>query len=173
VLLRVSDLEQRLRAVEDRLAIGELVARYGHAVDDRDFETLGRLFASDAFVEHALGRSTGRAAVLDFYRERLGGFGPTYHYPHSLVVELLSADEASGVVAAHAELAIGGETVVAGFRYHDRYVREDGAWRFRERVIRFLYVVPLAELPRALGEELRKRWPGTEPAPADLPPRAV
>ena len=32
-----------------------------------------------------------------------------------------------------------------------------------------LYAAPLAELPDVLAGTLRRRWPGTEPAPADIP----
>ena len=46
---------------------------------------------------------------------------------------------------------------------------QDGAWRFRSRRQQFLYVLPLKDLPSSLGDSLRKRWPGTAPARAELP----
>lgn len=44
---RPADLEARLRAVEDRLAIIDLLSRYGPAVDSLDGETLAELWAED------------------------------------------------------------------------------------------------------------------------------
>ena len=165
----ILDLSRRLRRLEDRQELADLIARYGIAVDDRDMNTLGDLFSRSATVQHSQGRSTGRDAVIAFYRGRLSQFGPTYHYPHTQTIDFLSDEEATGVVAAHAEMAIGKEAVMAAIRYMDRYVREDGRWKFLERGLRFLYVLPLQELPRFLSERLRKRWPGTTPAEADLP----
>lgn len=163
------DLKRRLRRVEDRIELSDLVARYGVAVDDRDYDGLAGLYARDCVFEHATGRSEGRDAVIAYYRERGDYFGPTYHIPHSQTVEFQSDDEATGVVAAHAELTIDGRAFVVAIRYSDRYVREDGTWRFRERATRFLYALPLDELPASMDDELRVRWPGTEPKHADLP----
>lgn len=165
----IHDLSHRIRRLEDRQELTDLVARYSVAVDDRDMNALGDLFSNKATVQHSQGLSTGREAVIAFYRERLSQFGPTYHYPHTQTVDLVSDNEATGIVTAHAEMAIGKETVIAALRYLDRYVREDGQWKFLERVIRFLYVLPLRELPAHLSEPLRKRWPGTAPAEVELP----
>ena len=84
-------------------------------------------------------------------------------------MEFTGGDTATGLVTAHAELAIGDETYTIALRYVDAYVREDRTWCFRERQVQQLYAVPLAQLPSALAESNRKRWPGTDPAPADLP----
>lgn len=107
--------------------------------------------------------------MIACYRLRLFRFTTTYHYPHSHAVVFAGEDEASGVVTAHAELAIDGETVWIGLRYNDEYVREEGRWRFKARRQEFVYVLPLSELPTGLGDRLRRRWPGTEPAPVELP----
>ena len=163
-----TDLEARIRNLEDRVELGDLIARYGRYVDDRDYEALGTLYSHDAVFDTVGGPKTGHQAVLDYYRERLALFGPTYHYPHTQEITFTSADQAEGLVCAHAELAIDGEAVWVAIRYDDRYVREDGRWLFRERAVNFLYVMRLSELPHTMGHELRKRWPGTDPEPADL-----
>ena len=59
-------------------------------------------------------------------------------------------------------------TVMAKMRYHDRYVREQGAWRFAERRLRFWYMQPLEDLQVGLSGSLRRRWPG-EPMATQLP----
>lgn len=163
-----NDTEARLQRLEDRSELADLLSSYGRLVDDRDFAGLAELFTSDAEFESAQGRSSGKQAVIDYYRERTAQFGPTYHYPHSQEISWTGPDAATGVVCAHAELAIGADTVWIALRYHDRYRREDQRWRFAERAVRFLYVQRLADLPTGMSEHLRVRWPGTDPLPAHL-----
>ena len=151
--------------------VTELLSRlpYGRVLDDRDFEAVGELYTEDAVFDTLAGRMVGRQGVVDYYRERVTPFGPTYHYPHSLELHLHDDRNASGIVAAHAELAIDGETVWIALRYHDTYRRDD-RWRFYERQVRLLYVSKLSELPEVMAQELRVRWPGTDPQSATVGP---
>jgi hypothetical protein len=168
----MTDLEQRIARLEAREEIRNLVTDYSIAVDDRDVSTIGRLFATDGVFAHADGSlvNEGSAAIVDFYSERLGEMGPTYHYPHSHRIDFADDDNASGVVLAHAELAFGGVTNYTGLRYLDRYRCTDGVWQFAERRIKFLFFMPLADFVTAgLGEADRKRYPGQPPEATDLP----
>ena len=57
-------LEERLRAVEDHLAICQLVSGYGYAVDGRAKDALGRLYAEDGVYAVAdTGSFEGREAI--------------------------------------------------------------------------------------------------------------
>lgn len=165
----MSELEGRIQALEDRWGLQDLVARYALSVDERDWDAVGEMYATDCVFDSVEGRFRGRQAVVNYYRQRTSQFGATYHYPHSQTVSITGPDAATGTVAAHAELAIGDQTVMVALRYQDQYVREDGAWRFQERVVQQLYAMPLADLLTGLAERDRKRWPGTPAAPADLP----
>ena len=165
----VEELRHIILRLEARQQLSDLAANYCMVVDDRDIEALADLYTSDAELEAAAGKAAGREAIIAYYRERLSLFGPTYHYPHSQTVEFLGEDEATGIVNAHAELAIDGSMFIIALRYLDKYGREGGQWKFRERTIQTLYAVPLTELPDAFGSPLRKRWPGTEPEPCELP----
>jgi hypothetical protein len=165
------DLEARVRRLEDRLAISELVARYGILLDNREYSAVGELFTEDARFWQHVGDTDARTrrGIVAFYRERLGHSGPSYHYPHSQVVTFEGDDAATGVVAAHAEMGIEGRMILVGLRYHDRYERGgDGRWRFAERETWFHYFMPADELPSRYSDEIRRTWPG-QPLPADLP----
>ena len=164
----VEALKQRVRALEDRAEITELVARYGRAVDDRDWDALAEQYTPDAVFDSAGGRSQGIDAIVEYYKDRTSAYVASYHYPHSHEIELLGTDRARGLVCAHAELTIEGETVLVALRYHDDYRRVDERWRFYERVTKMLYVLKLSELPTGLAQRLRVRWPGLQPAPADV-----
>jgi hypothetical protein len=165
----MSGVEERLRRVEDRIELSDLVATYGQVVDDRDPDGMRACYAKDSVFDTVTGRIEGREAIVDYYLERLRIQGPSFHVPHSQTVEFTGPDEASGVVTAHAELGTPDGTFWVALRYHDRYIREDGRWRFRERVVKQLYAMPLRELVTDLNADKRVRWAGTEPAVADIP----
>lgn len=162
-------LESRITQLEDRAELQELVAVYGRRIDDRDIEGIADLYTADAVFDSTDGPISGRGPVLDYYRRQLDRYGMTYHYPHSHTIEFTGPDTATGVVSAHAELAIGPTPFVVALRYVDSYRREEGRWRFVSRRALQLYAAPLAELPDVLAGRLRKRWPGTEPIEADIP----
>jgi hypothetical protein len=167
-------LEHRLRRVEDRLAIGELVSIYGILLDNREYEAVGELYTEGGRFWHHVGPTDirTRQGIVDFYRQRLARAGPTYHYHHGHVVTFDQSDgatRATGILSAHAELGIEGRMVFVGLRYHDAYVEgDDGRWRFSERENRFHYFMPADEVPKRYCDEIRRTWPG-EPLPADVP----
>ena len=164
----IAELKSRLKKLEDREEIRALVARYGRAVDDRDWESLANQYTPDAVFDSAAGRSVGTDAIIDYYEERTKAYVASYHYPHSHEITFIDDHTATGLVCAHAELTIEGETVFVALRYHDDYRRVDGAWRFHERETRILYVLKLSELPAGLADRMRIRWPGIDPQPAQI-----
>jgi len=161
----LASLAALLRRVEARQQLGELVARYGMAVDDRDFDALALMFAPDGEF-HGV---KGREAIVAFYRARTATFTTSSHYAHTWHFDRVDDNEASGVVNAHAELCIDGRTVRIALRYLDTYVRGEGGWMFAARRILFRYVLPFDEVALGTGDTLRVRWPGQAPQPADLP----
>ena len=166
-------LSERVARLEAREEIRDLIARYGMAVDDRDVESLADMFTSDARFGLADGMvaNQGRQAVIDFYTERMAAFGPTYHYPHSQVIEFDPdrPGHATGMVNAHAELALDGRTLVTALRYFDEYRVEEGCWRFVERKVAMIYYMDMADLvDGGLTEPDRKRYFGTV-GPSELP----
>jgi uncharacterized protein (TIGR02246 family) len=165
-----ASLEARVRAIEDRIAIGELVSAYCLAIDERDLDRFLSLFTDDAALRHEDGvmRLDGLAAIREYYMQRFAGYGVTFHTPHSQVVEFVGPDEATGVVTGHAEMSEGGELVLAAIRYRDRYRRVDGRWRFAERVLGFWYYMKASGLPGGFADGLRKHYRGQRLA-AELP----
>ena len=159
------DLALLMQRVDARQQLGELLSRYGMAVDDRDFDTLGQLFAPDGEFHGVV----GRAQIVDYYRARTATFATSSHYALTWHFDFESDALASGVVNAHAELCIGGKTVRLALRYLDRYVKQDGRWMFLVRRLKFRYVLPFDEVANGLDDPMRVRWPGTSAQRADLP----
>ena len=155
------DLLHRLRRLEDRAEIGELIARYCLVMDDRDIAGMTELFTPDVVVSSADGvmHAAGLAAVVEMFRGRFEVLGPSNHFTHDRIVSFDDADPdtASGSVLAHAEMNRKGQPMLAAIRYTDRYRRHAGRWRIAERVLSFFYYVPTAEYLDALGPGLATR----------------
>lgn len=163
-------LELRLQRMEDRWAINDLLVDYSTATDDHDIDGLANLYTEDAVFQGVRGKLQGRPAIAAYYEERLASFGASYHIPYSHKVDFVSGTEARGLMLGATELALDGQAFWVAMRYHDHYIKgADGQWRFRERRIEQLYAMPLADLPEGMASDLRKRWPGAEPAAADVP----
>lgn len=165
-----SELDSRLRRVADELEIRNLVARYVFAIDDRDLAAVAGLFAPDGAFRSVDGvmDARGREAVVEQFKGRYRVLGAANHVTHDHVVTIRSATEATGLVSAHAELWRKGEMMVTALRYADVYTKADGVWRFAERMLSFLYYVPLREYGDILGRRERN-LAYDEPRPADYP----
>lgn len=166
----MASIEDRIRRLEDRAEIHDLVIRYFVASDDDDYQTLADTFAPDgSFSASGFGTSNGRDAVVEGIRASRGFMGATVHTPHYVLLTIEDKDHASGIVGAHLELAMGEDTLFGAVRYADRYARIDGCWRFTSREMRVVHVAPWTDVGSSLTSELRVRWPGLPPSPSDFP----
>jgi 3-phenylpropionate/cinnamic acid dioxygenase small subunit len=126
-----------------RTAIEHLLYLYAELIDAGDFEALADLLAPA--VVRANGQVLAdreRAAVLLMYetstRRYDDGTPRTRHVVTNVVVHL---DETSGVATSRSTFTVYQslpdfplQPIIAG-RYHDRFVRVHGRWRFDEREI--------------------------------------
>lgn len=160
-------LQRRLRRLEDRAELEDLVVRYFLACDDDDWDALYEVFSADAEFADAFGRDQ----VVEVMRESRAEMGPSVHTPDATLFSFDEQDEdvARGVVAAHWELSIAGRTLYGAVRYEDEYARERERWRIRRRAIRIRHLGPWEEIASSLTSATPVRWPGRAPAPADLP----
>lgn len=151
----MTDLETRLRRVEDREHIRALVGTYSVSIDDHDFDRLGTCFAQDATYgrDDDGPRLQGRAAIVASMQSKLGNAGPSFHVNHDSFVEWDAADpdRATGMVLCHAETSHDGGHKIAAIRYIDRYRREGGRWQIADRRLKFLYYVPARDYFGALA----------------------
>lgn len=173
-VLQIATLESRIRRLEDREDIHELVARYGLAMDDRNMAEMPDLFTQDVLIRSADGvmNARGRDTVVELFRGRFAVLGPSNHFSHDKIIRFDDAepDRATGIVLSHAEMQRRGQPMITAIRYHDAYRRETGRWRFAERVLQFFYYVPTAQYLDALGPGLALRNRAYDkPAPADWP----
>jgi hypothetical protein len=158
----ITDLAQTVRRLQDRQELRDLTLRYCRAIDDSDWAALRELY-TDADRD---GASVGDQTV-ERLRSVRSAYGRTIHTAHGQLVEFTGDDHATGMVPAHAELDIKGETVLCAMRYYDDYVREARGWRFARRDLRFVYALPWPRLAGALTGERPVHWPGAEAAAPD------
>ena len=165
-------LQQRLTAVEDRLAIGELLARYCFCIDNRDLGGVGELFTDNARFATLDGsrNSIGRAAILTGFEKRYSVLGATNHVVHHHTITFEGSGRARGEVSAHAEVWRHEQAQLAALRYLDTYEKSGGAWRFAERIQTFMYYVSVERYAEMLGQ-LERNLSGPQPKAADYPER--
>jgi hypothetical protein len=137
-------LEERLRRVEDVLAIGQLRAKYCTYLDAGEWEALADLFTADGEF-HGIGSAVGRAELIEFYdRVRRESIEAWWHFSTNETVEL-DGDRATGETYLDQPCVIDGVAYASAGRYRDEFAREDGRWLFAKRTVTFFYFVPLAE----------------------------
>ena len=165
-------LEARLRRAEDRFDIGQLQARYTIHIDDQNLDEVAPLFAREGRFRSADGvmDAVRREAICAQYRGRFAALGFGFHVTHDHIITLddTDSDHATGIVSSHAEVVRNGRPMLVAMRYYDDYIREEGAWRFADRLLKFFYYLPVDEYHAALPARDRMRAYG-DARDADLP----
>jgi 3-phenylpropionate/cinnamic acid dioxygenase small subunit len=121
---------------DDRLAIGELLARYARAIDFRRWDELPTFFTPDCVVD--FGRVMGVHEGHDGVRrmaEMIDGTGLTMrHYVTNVIVERADGERAdvTSYVLALTGPAFGSLAQTTG-RYDDELVKRDGRWLIQRR----------------------------------------
>lgn len=166
----MTSLEDRIRRLEDRAEIQDLVAIYFRATDDDDLTTLGQCFTEDArFVAAGFAGGENRDGVIAFLAAARATMRQTVHTPNYVHIIFNDGDHASGTVMAHLEIGLAETTVYAAVRYIDSYRREQGAWRIERREMRAVHLGSWANVAQSLVNPLNVCWPGGEPAASDFP----
>jgi len=166
------EIASRLRKLQDDREIRDLVARYALSVDDHDFDTLASLWAPDARYQWkgASDWTVGAENVAALLKSRIEPAGPSFHVNHDHIIEFgEDPDRATGILSSSAETSNATTHSIGAIRYNDIYIRHDGSWKFQERVIGFLYMVPVSDYPGILcardrirltnGTRLAAHWP--------------
>ncbi|HXX88776.1 MAG TPA: nuclear transport factor 2 family protein [Acidimicrobiales bacterium] len=122
-------------------AIENLIGRYAELVDAGDFDGVAELLADaalGAIGEEGSVRGRHEIGKL-FHTTTMRHDDGTPRTKHVTTNTILEVDEAAGTATARSYFTVlqampgmALQPIVAG-RYHDRFARVDGAWRFSER----------------------------------------
>jgi uncharacterized protein (TIGR02246 family) len=140
--LRAADLDSlaaRVQVLEDREDIRALILAYGTAHDHRDYKTFASLFATNGEWVGGLGSAKGPKAIFELMDKTIGhnpqpnGSG-TYHV---LTNDQIKID---GDLASATTKWIyitpgddGAPKLVFLGHYNDKFIRENGVWKFLRR----------------------------------------
>ena len=129
-----------LQEISDRIEIHDLLVRYSHAIDTRDFDALDQVFTPDAFIDYSsMGGAKGSLPeIKEFLRKAMAQFSGFQHMIANSAIEL-RGDTATGRTICHNPMVMtrpDGQTHVfyCGLWYVDKLVRTARGWRIRERV---------------------------------------
>ncbi len=166
----LNELAARLKRIEDKDEIRNLVARYGTIVDNRDMDALRELFTPEATFsgKGAPGKIEGRDAVVAHYESRFDMMTVSNHFTHDHAIWLEGDDLARGHVNAHVEMIFRDDPTIVAMRYEDTYARHDGKWKFQERITSFFYYLKAVDYMSRLGDRTRV-FTTSEPMEADWP----
>lgn len=128
-----TELEARVRQLEDVEAILGLKAAYCYGVDDCDPERVAELFTEDAVWQApGIGRFEGRDAILKFFQSLPEMMRFWLHLVMNPRIEV-SGDTARGEwYLIEPNTLRDGRAVWGTGRYRERYRRRGGRWYFEE-----------------------------------------
>ena len=130
-------------ALEDQLAISELLAEYCFRLDDGRFAEMAALFTEDGTWDTAFGKAVGRAAIAELaqgLRRRSGDTRPrAVHLVANIAIALDGARAQARSNWMVMQNSPDGPKIGSGGAYFDELVRAGGSWRFRyRRIDRFI-----------------------------------
>jgi hypothetical protein len=122
--------------VGDRLAIHELLALYGHHVDERRWGDLDQVFVDDVVydaTDFAMPVTHGIAGLVAEWTSEAGmERHPLAHHATNIVVS--EADDGTVEVLSKG-IGVGAGGRVGSVTYRDVAVRTDGGWRLASRTV--------------------------------------
>ena len=142
--------EQRLQELEDRIAIRELIDSYPICADTRNNQGQQALFTEDTNFEVYMDEKiptptqvvTGRKNLFPVFND-LNQYVSTMHFNGQSIINV-NGDRATATTycrAYHLKLPDGVQKLmIAGIRYYDIMVKENGAWLFAERKLKVCWI---------------------------------
>ena len=128
-----------LQEISDRLEIQDLLARYSHAIDTRDWDALDGVFSDDADIDYtAFGGPAGKLPEIKAFLDKaLGGFVGFQHLVAAPTITF-DGDRATAKTYCHNPMVVSDDgerqkVWFIGLWYHDELVRTPDGWRISHR----------------------------------------
>ena len=120
-----------MQTLGDRLEINDLLTRYAHSVDSKDWTLYRSVFTDDAFIDYesAGGIKGDREAVANWLEKTLAGFPMTQHLISNIDVKI-DGDRASVRAMFYNPMGMpSGKTFWCGGFYNHSLVRTADGWK--------------------------------------------
>jgi hypothetical protein len=135
-----ASVDPRDPRVDDRLVIQQLLTRYAHSVDRRDWKRFKSIFTDDATIDYTanfMGDKGNVDHIIQYLDNNLIFFGTTVH--HVINIDITFKGPNSANVTAYIDnpmfflghhLFSGSPTLyVRGFYHHELIKTSDGVWK--------------------------------------------
>ena len=123
-------------------AIRQLHARYVDAVWRKDPESFGALFAADAEWKIAGMHLRGREQIKSEFAKFMRHVGRTFMIFGTPIVEIVDGVVTSRTYVTENNKFADGRTASTIGVYYERFIQEDGRWRFHRRHWNLYYIGP-------------------------------
>lgn len=136
--------DDRTGALTDQFEVHQVLIRYAHALDARNWDLLGSCFTKDATTDYGeiAGMNDGRDAIVATCRDFLSGLDASHHLIGSVAIDC-NGDEATAVCYLQAQHvfkgAQGGDNLLHGGIYRDRLVRTSEGWKVSHRRLELVW----------------------------------
>ncbi len=161
-----TNLERRIRVLEDIEAIRNLKAKWWYSIDHKLWDEVGNCVAEDVVLHNpSYYTIEGRKTLVEFLKKRLDAAIVTVHQGHHHEIEIMSETTARAKWAVRDQIVDSkANTVFKGrYYYDDDFVKENGRWKLQRMTLNYI----LSEgQKRGYGQD-RAVWQGS----VGVPPR--
>jgi hypothetical protein len=144
-MAELSDLEARIRVLEDREAIKELKYSYWYCIDRGLWDKMGDVFAEDAWADFNPDlKFRGRDVIANFFRDAIApAYSLCMHMGHNGKIALTSDTTATGLWELDNYMVpLEGDAAWIGAYYEDEYVKVNGEWKIQSTIIVYKFNKP-------------------------------
>jgi len=147
----LSDLEARVRALEDIEAIKQLKARYWRCLDKRLWTEFGTCFTEDATFDvgetplGVPGAPRGSAEIVQYVKARKErNSATTFHQGQALEIVTMTDTSIKAIWRFHDYIVTKPDSLTTvslkgGGFYEDEYTKEEGQWKIKSLKVTRLY----------------------------------
>jgi uncharacterized protein (TIGR02246 family) len=141
VTAELDELRDRVRVLEDREEIRNLLQEYRRTLDVRDMRAFSALFASDGSWTGKSGSATGPDEIHDMLVAQLSENPPApgatlWHWISDPVIAVDGDRATASSMWMHVRRGDGDRPLLPTLGgYDDELIREDGRWRFLRRSV--------------------------------------
>jgi uncharacterized protein (TIGR02246 family) len=130
----------RLQRMEDEQAIERLLQEYGRTLDNRDFAAYSKLFAENGEWKGGLGSYKGPATIQAAMEKIFANAntdiprGKNFHVMSNFIIDVQGDRATARSLFVFYQMDGNKPNASLAGRYEDILIRENGAWRFLERL---------------------------------------
>lgn len=137
-----ASVEDRLRLIEDKLELYDLMHDYQRLADERRYKDWAECWTDDAVFENSFGSLNGKQQIYEACNGQMAVFQDQEHVIGNTRFRI-SGDEATGtgivIFIGLPKIEQPGDYVMTGGHYDWRFRRTENGWKLSYSYLRFLW----------------------------------